>query len=104
MISKFFKTDNIKSNFFQNEKSAPRTTKRPAVPSTTKRSSRPQSSGNLPNLQVKKLIVQVGATGTDDDVTMQVIIFLRNNLQVIFSSTRSVTWQSAAPLASCHTP
>ena len=70
---KFSKTDATKSNFCPNEKSAPRTTKRPAAPATPKRPARPQSSGNLPNLQVKKVVVQVGATGTDDDVTMQVI-------------------------------
>ena len=72
---KFSNKDSIKSNFCPNEKSAPRTTKRPAAPATTKKPSRPQTSGNLPNLQVKKLIVQVGATGTDDDVTMQVTYF-----------------------------
>ena len=60
MISKFFKTDNIKSNFFQNGKSAPRTAKRPAVTATTKRPAQPQSSENLPKPQIKNIVVQVG--------------------------------------------
>ena len=60
MISKFFKTDNIKSNFFQNGKSAPRTAKRPAVTATTKRPAQPQSSEHLPKPQIKNIVVQVG--------------------------------------------
>ena len=55
-----------------NEKSAPATTKRPVAPVTTKRPASKVSSGGLPNLQIKKINVQVGAVGTDDDVTMQV--------------------------------
>merc|ERR1719233_1405758 len=37
---KFSNKDSIKSNFCSNEKSAPRTTKRPAAPATTKKPSR----------------------------------------------------------------
>ena len=72
---KFGGTDTKKTNFCLSDNSAntaARTTKKPAAPVTTKRPSAALSSGGLPNLQVKKINVQVGPTGTDDDVTMQV--------------------------------
>eukprot|EP00090_Calanus_glacialis_P014599 TRINITY_DN2341_c0_g1_i1.p1 TRINITY_DN2341_c0_g1~~TRINITY_DN2341_c0_g1_i1.p1 ORF type:complete len:659 (-),score=180.99 TRINITY_DN2341_c0_g1_i1:95-2071(-) len=69
---KFTARDAVKSNFCLNEKSAPATTKRPVAPVTTKRPASKVSSGGLPNLQIKKINVQVGAVGTDDDVTMQI--------------------------------
>merc|ERR1712168_572241 len=89
---KFSKTDATKSNFCPNEKSAPRTTKRPAAPVTSKRPARPQSSGNLPNLQVKKVVVQVGATGTDDDVTMQICDLAKCCTTSKLSHTLSSEW------------
>ena len=68
---KFSAKDAQKSNFCLNEKSSPKTvtTKRPV---TTKKPAAPATSGGLPNLLVKKINVQVGAVGTDDDVTMKV--------------------------------
>lgn len=69
---KFTARDAVKSNFCLNEKSAPATTKRPVAPVTSKRPASKVSSGGLPNLQIKKINVQVGAVGTDDDVTMQI--------------------------------
>merc|ERR1719309_1590873 len=89
---KFSNKDSIKSNFCSNEKTAPRTTKRPAAPATTKKPSRTQSSGNLPNLQIKKLIVQVGATGTDDDVTMQICDLAKCCTTSKLSHTLSSEW------------
>jgi len=89
---KFSNTDAIKSNFCPIEKSAPSTTKRPAAPATTKRPARPQSSANLPNLQVKKVVVQVGATGTDDDVTMQICDLAKCCTTSKLSHTLSSEW------------
>jgi len=89
---KFSAKDAIKSNFCSNEKSAPRTTKRPASPVTTKRPSAPLSSGGLPNLQLRKVVVQVGARGTDNDVTMQVCDLAKCCTTKKLSHTLSSEW------------
>jgi len=69
---KFAGTDSKKSNFCLNEKSALKSAQTTRRPVTTKRPVASSSSGGLPNLQVKKINVQVGAVGTDDDVTMKI--------------------------------
>jgi len=86
-------TDAKKINFCPNEKSplttAPRTTRKPAAPVSAKK---PQTSAGLPNLQVKKIVVQVGATGTDDDVTMQICDLAKCCTTSKLSHTLSSEW------------
>jgi len=89
---KFSKTDASKSNVCPNEKSAPRTTKKPASPVPTKRPAAPLSSGGLPNLQIRKINVQVGATGTDDDVNMQICDLQKCCTTKDLSHTLSSEW------------
>merc|ERR1712106_1045790 len=71
---------------------AARTTKKPAAPVTTKRPSAALSSGGLPNLQVKKINVQVGPTGTDDDATMQICDLKKCCTTSKLSHTLSSEW------------
>jgi len=78
---KFSKTDATKSNFCPIEESAP------AAPAAGL-----FVVGNLPNLQVKKVVVQVGATGTDDDVTMQICDLAKCCTTSKLSHTLSSEW------------
>merc|ERR1712123_1327 len=82
---KFSAKDAQKSNFCLNEKSSPKTvtTNKPAAPAT---------SGGLPNLLVKKINVQVGAVGTDDDVTMQICDLKKCCITSKLSHTLSSEW------------
>jgi len=69
---KFTANDNSKENICANENSIPKTTKRPATSAPKKAPLLPVSSGSLPNLKIKKINVQVGPVGTDEDVSMQI--------------------------------
>eukprot|EP00092_Neocalanus_flemingeri_P011880 GFUD01012812.1.p1 GENE.GFUD01012812.1~~GFUD01012812.1.p1 ORF type:complete len:810 (+),score=226.03 GFUD01012812.1:149-2578(+) len=88
---RFSAKDEQKSNFCLNEKSSPKatTTKKPTV--TTKRPVAKASSG-LPNLLIKKINVQVGAVGTDDDVTMKICDLKRCCTTSKLSHTLSSEW------------
>jgi len=73
----FLATDPLKSNTCLNEKTAPKsvpsTTRRPSIAGVpTKRPVASSSSSGLPILLVKKIIVQVGPVGTNDDVSMKI--------------------------------
>merc|ERR1719481_2120093 len=86
---KFSNKDAIKSNFCTSEKSSSRTTSRTA---TTRKPAAPASAGALPNLQLKKILVQVGATGTDESVNMQVCDSQRCCTTKELSHTLSSEW------------
>jgi len=91
----FRATDSVKSNTCLNEKTAPKsapvTTRKPAaVP--TKRPVASSSSSGLPTLLVKKIIVQVGAVGTDDDVTMKICDLQKCCVTKELSHTLSSEW------------
>jgi len=91
----FRATDSLKSNTCLNEKTAPKsaptTTKKPAA-APTKRPVVSSSSSGLPTLLVKKIIVQVGAVGTDDDVTMKICDLQKCCVTKELSHTLSSEW------------
>jgi len=73
----FRATDSLKSNNCLNEKTSPKsvssTTRRTSVAGVpTKKTVASSSSSGLPILLVKKIIVQVGAVGTNEDVSMKI--------------------------------
>merc|ERR1712215_284939 len=91
----FRATDSLKSNNCLNEKttpkSAPTTPKKPAaVP--TKRPVASSSSSGLPTLLIKKISVQVGPVGTDDDVSMQICDLQKCCVTSKLSHTLSSEW------------
>jgi len=91
---KFAKKDSTKSNFCL-KSSLKTTTKRPITtrkPATTKAPSLRGSSGSLPNLQIKKLNVQVGPVGTDEDVSMQICDSTKCCTTKVLSHTLSSEW------------
>jgi len=73
----FRATDSLKSNNCLNDKTSPKsvssTTRRTSVAGVpTKKPVASSSSSGLPILLVKKIIVQVGAVGTNEDVSMKI--------------------------------